>query len=72
MAGVLIGGAHDEPDEQHDDARSNDHGGGGSQGNGYVIMTYDNPFMQPYYDRIKLLVAPYKQLGAWRRDLVRQ
>jgi hypothetical protein len=35
-------------------------------------MTYDNPFMQPYYDRIKLLVAPYKQLDAWRRDLVRQ
>lgn len=23
-------------------------------------MTYDNPFMPPYYDRIKLLVAPYK------------
>jgi len=40
--------------------RNADNGGcGGSQGNGYVIMTYDNPFMAPYYDRIKLLVAPY-------------
>ena len=38
---------------------SNNSGCGGSQGNGYVIMAYDKPFMQQYYDRIKLLVAPY-------------
>ena len=38
---------------------SNNGGCGGSQGNGYVIMAYDKPFMQQYYDRIKLLVAPF-------------
>jgi cysteine-rich repeat protein len=38
---------------------SNNSGCGGSQGNGYVIMAYDKPFMQQYYDRIKLLVAPF-------------
>jgi len=30
-------------------------GCGGSLGNGYVIMAYDNPWMPVYYDRIKLL-----------------
>jgi cysteine-rich repeat protein len=34
-------------------------GCGGSLGNGYVIVAYDNPYMPNYYDRIKLLVAPY-------------
>ncbi|MEZ4427301.1 MAG: DUF4215 domain-containing protein [Nannocystaceae bacterium] len=38
---------------------SNNSGCGGSQGNGYVIMTYDNPIVDTYYNRIKLLVAPY-------------
>jgi cysteine-rich repeat protein len=53
---------------------SNNGGCGGSLGNGYVIMTYDDPLADTYYNRIKLLVAPYnhtvggnapRNFGAW-------
>jgi hypothetical protein len=53
---------------------ANNSGCGGSLGNGYVIMTYDGPLADIYYNRIKLLVAPYNQtvggavprsFGAW-------
>jgi cysteine-rich repeat protein len=53
---------------------SNNSGCGGSLGNGYVIMTYDAPLADTYYNRIKLLVAPYnhtvggagvRNFGAW-------
>ncbi|MCA9656883.1 MAG: DUF4215 domain-containing protein [Myxococcales bacterium] len=53
---------------------SSNSGCGGSQGNGYVIMTYDDPINSTYYNNIKLLVAPYlhtvgnnnaRNFGAW-------
>jgi hypothetical protein len=53
---------------------SNNSGCGGSLGNGYVIATYDSPLFDIYYNRIKLLVAPYnhtvgglspRNFGAW-------
>ena len=55
--------------------KSSSNGGcGGSQGNGYVLMTYDDPISSTYYNNIKLLVAPYlhtvgnnnpRNFGSW-------
>jgi cysteine-rich repeat protein len=56
---------------------ANNGGCGGSQGNGYVIMTYDDPINSTYYNNIKLLVAPYRHtvsnnnlrsFGDWTAD----
>ncbi len=53
---------------------SSNSGCGGSLGNGYVIVIYDAPLADIYYNRIKLLVAPYnftiglagpRNFGAW-------